>query len=773
MPKHTMKMMVVAVFCGVAMSAAAFGAATKPPFKDAVKVWNFADGTGLKAKGAVRIGVKLDGGEKAASLKRGGDGLVVDFSGGYLVADPGLKVTGKQMTLLMRARDPSGKWKGALLARPSADDPYANLLYGSQLDLKKLGFRERARMKDGRSLEFLWRTDALTEQVIPEFLSRSEDNPYRLGKNRETWTKEISPQRYPDLLAGVLKVAAPVELIGPDGWHDILIRFTGPKLQLFIDGVLVDEEFPHGELRHFESPFLIGAGIQKGVVTSDFRGQMDTLAIWDRALSDSEIAALSGGQEHIARRRVEIEGDPVKVPQYWRPEGYNAFVGDPMPFFHDETFHFFYLFDRKHSGQKWGIGGHPWGHVSSRDLVHWERHPKALDITEPTEDALGTGNFIFHDGKYYLYWINHGRRLPFADAPDHRQADNVYVATSADGIHFEKQAEPWVRIDYRTGDDINPFVWRAASGGRYYMYIMGPPGRENWLFESDDLRTWRPAKIPALHDVRGACVTYYRWKGWYYWFDWSGYRMSRTPAEDPGTRFSKVISWEEAWGVPAAAPFTGNRLLMVGFARTPAYASQAIFRELVQHEDGTLGLKWPAEMIPASREPMPLKIRPLRGEVSGDASSLRLRAGGRDAVAACFAQGVPDNVRITLRVAPEEGASGFGLCVRGQGDYASGQELCFEPEKKRFRYAVAPDGADVPPINPQGSPPTSLKNVAGLDRPFALEVIVKDDFVDVCIDNRHTLFLRRDDFAQGDRLFFFVRKGAVKFDSIKVRPLKE
>lgn len=748
------------------------------PFRNAVKVWNFADDAGLKANGAVKMGVKLKNKDRAASLVRGGDGYAADFSGGWLVADSGVKVTGKQMTLLMRARDPGGNWKGTLLARQSPGYPYANLLYGSQLDLKKLGFRERNRMKDGRSIEFLWRTAPLTEQAIPEFLSESEDNPYKLGKDSlgrsKTWTQVLFPQLYPDLRDGVLKVAAPVELIGPDDWHDILVRFTGPKLELFIDGVLVDEEYPHGELRHFESPFLIGAGIQNGAVTSDFRGQIDHLAIWDRALSDSEIVELSGGQENIAMRRVEIEGELVNVPQYWRPQGYNAFVGDPMPFFHDGAFHFFYLFDRKHHSQKWGVGGHPWGHVSSRDLVHWENHPRALDITEQTENCRGTGNFIFHNGKYYLYWINHGRRLVFSDAPDHRLADNIYVATSTDGIHFEKQAEPWVRIDYLYPGDINPFVWQAASGDRFYMYIMGAPGRDNWYFESNDLLTWRPAKISALDNIHGACCSYHQWNGRFYWFDWNrGYRMSLTPVEDPGTKLSDFSALTDSWAVPQVAPFSGNRMLMVGFTLPVAqYASLALFRELVQNKDGTLSLKWPAEMIPVSGSPISLKIQPLRGDVSGDASSLRLSAGEQNTMATCFSEKVPDNMRITLRIVPDPGASGFGICVRGQGDYTSGKELCFEPDKKRFRYAVAPDGSDVTRLM-NGAVPTSLDDVTGMDRPFNLDVIVKDDFVDVCIDNRHTLFHHRpDDYAKGDRLFFFVRKGVVKFEEISVRPLK-
>ena len=120
-------------------------------------------------------------------------------------------------------------------------------------------------------------------------------------------------------------------------------------------------------------------------------------------------------------------------------------------------------------------------------------------------------------------------------------------------------------------------------------------------------------------------------------------------------------------------------MLMVGFTLPVAqYASLALFRELVQNEDGTLGLKWPAEMIPVSGSPISLKIQPLRGDVSGDALSLRLSAGEQNTMATCFSEKVPDNVRITLRIMPDPGASGFGICVRGQGDYTSGKELCFE-----------------------------------------------------------------------------------------------
>ena len=45
-----------------------------------------------------------------------------------------------------------------------------------------------------------------------------------------------------------LRVAAPLRALRPDEWHDVLIRFTGPKLDLSVDGVLMDEEWPVGRI---------------------------------------------------------------------------------------------------------------------------------------------------------------------------------------------------------------------------------------------------------------------------------------------------------------------------------------------------------------------------------------------------------------------------------------------------------------------------------------------------------------------------------------------
>ena len=66
----------------------------------------------------------------------------------------------------------------------------------------------------------------------------------------------------------------------------------------------------------------------------------------------------------------------------------------------------------------------------------------------------------------------------------------------------------------------------------------------------------------------------------------------------------------------------------------------------------------------------------------------------------------------------------------------------------------------------------AITDVEGLDRPFTLDIVLKDDIVDVCIDNRRTIVTRYWN-PRGNRLFLFAENADVAFDSVEIRPLSE
>jgi beta-fructofuranosidase len=721
------------VLIGLALGSPVIAAS---PFSDAQAVWHLGDANEnrghfgpLSIQGDVTLGVALTAAEREASLRRGGDGRVARFNGGYLraaaPADRPFTCQGKDMTLAIRLQDPAGQWASPLFAKDAAGR-YSTILGGA----------------DGL-LCYLWQTELPERRIRPP----------------HPWLATTGPHNQ-DFVDGVLRLRVPVSLIGPTGWHDIVARFRGPNLELFVDGVLVDEEWPHGALHDFTAPFLIGAGYRMGQLQAKFHGLVDHVAIWNRALKDEEIVELSGGAEEVGRRDREILGPVQESPQYWKPRGYNAWAGDCMPLFHDGTFHLFYLFDRRHHQSKWAQGAHQYAQISTTDLVHWKQQPMAVPIIQQWECAMGTGDCIWHDGHYRFFYTDCGSRAEYLDKP--QQGSWIFVATSTDGIHFQKDLKPVV-----PGGDCT--IFRDPATGLFHL-IRGGGNR----LVSKDLRHWEEVAgdfVRRLPETSGECPHLFSWNGWFYFvLGTNGIWKSRS-ALGPWEPMKPTIY--DGLYVPKVAEFTGNRRLLAGWIGTNGWGGHLALRELIQSANGSLGMKFPPELIPSSGEPQQLKFAAIHPQASGDGDHVAIQAGKPFATAAL--DGVARNVRITLRVVPQPGARSFGLCLRGKGDYEDGCELRFDPGRQRAQYGVPRNHG--PANDATGSVVAgrdyAIADVEGLDRPFTLDIIVKDDLVDTCIDGRRTMITRRDPEPGGDRLFFFAREGQVTFESIKVRPLEQ
>ena len=743
-------------------------ATTSSPFTDTVALWNMADentasqeNSRLTVQGDVKLGVKLTGTERNASLHRNGDGHVANFQGGYLTvgdkAAQALKLTGNKMTFCMRVRFGKGRLNSPLFARQAPDDAFSNILYPAPLNMPTVGYPQLNRIKEGNALEFLWRTTPLKERVKPEYYN--EEKPagwFKFvldGEKRNTMIQEG------DFLNAVLRQQVPIDLIG-QGWHDVIIRFNREKLETFVDGVPLDIDWPHGNLHKFEGPFLIGAGFQNGKLLSGFNGQIDHVALWDRPLTDKEISLLSGGVKEIAKRDKEILGPVEPVGQYYRPRSYNMFVGDCMTFAHDGVFHVFFLTDRGHGTGKWGTLGSPWGHVSTTDLVNWTEHPTPLDITEPWECCLGTGSFAFHDGKYYLFYIKHDRRIWFTDNPN--QGDAVFVATSDDCINFKKESEPLFVPKFFQLNDINPDIYLNETDGSYMLSL------SNWkVWETNDFKTWTERK-QLSSPPWWICTSYFKWNDWYYFTSCSMYWRSEKPIE-ADTKWSMPPEQMLLDGirVPQISKFK-DRYIMAGFTpetKGTAYAGELLVREVIQRPNGTLAAKWVEEMIPSSGQPLDLSFEKSIGDSTIDGNNIKVTAA--DGFAAGLLEEVPQNVRITLQVKPGEGAKHFGLCFRGEGDYESGCELQFDTAKKRVQFAPVSDGK----MAEEAGNWRAIGHITDIDKPLTLDIIVKDDLIDASIDNRRSVITRNYTRLSGDRLFFFAGNGQVVFEKIQVRPL--
>jgi beta-fructofuranosidase len=195
--------------------------------------------------------------------------------------------------------------------------------------------------------------------------------------------------------------------------------------------------------------------------------------------------------------------------------------GDPNgAFYANGRYHLMYLYDRR-GVQGWREQGFCWGHISSRDLVHWRHHPDAIAPGATGPDGAGDGGcfsgggFVDDDGTAYIsYW-----RLPLSEGSV--EGSGIGIARSRDR-HYEK----WEKLEIpsldgtefgileRTDEAGNPILLGNADpsniwkqDGVYYIQtgnlpVLNKLGRDedsplhqrgDWvdLFASSDLTDWQ------------------------------------------------------------------------------------------------------------------------------------------------------------------------------------------------------------------------------------------------------------------------------------------
>ena len=173
----------------------------------------------------------------------------------------------------------------------------------------------------------------------------------------------------------------------------------------------------------------------------------------------------------------------VAAPVGWinDPNGFCSYKGQ---------YHLFYQY-HPYSAQ-WGPMH--WGHVVSKDFVHWEHLPIALKPDQPYDkDGCFSGSAIEKDGKLYLLYTGN---VP--------EGQKQCLAVSSDGINFEKyEGNPIIdvpeNVDMQNRDFRDPKVWRY--GEKFYAVIGAKTADEQrgqaLLYESTDLINWKFKNISA------------------------------------------------------------------------------------------------------------------------------------------------------------------------------------------------------------------------------------------------------------------------------------
>lgn len=461
---------------------------------------------------------------------------------------------------------------------------------------------------------------------------------------------------------------------------------------------------------------------------------------------------------------------PVLPIQYFKPAEPHLFVGDCMPFDYRGTFYLYWLLDEGHHAGLGGLGGHQWALSTSEDLVHWTHRPVALGIDEPWEKSICTGSVIDADSAIYAFYST---RVEDADGVREQLS---YAVSRDGGLRFEKRRpNPFfltpARYDARNFRD--PKIFRGDDG-RYHLFISSDEKRIPLTgfggclvhLVSDDLVSWHEVD-PVLTGQTGVpeCSDYFAWNGWYYLlYSVGGDTYYVRSAQPFGPwEYPSSQAFAEGWAnVYKTARFRDGRRIGAAFipwrgeARDNGgrcFGGNVLLREVFQGCDGMLYTRFVEEALPPAALYDGWSLFRTWDDRTPLSRNGAFTLASADGTASAYLTDLPLGYRLSMRVEPCSSYDEIGLFVRASDSRDRGYKLEMNAVKRMVLLHNL-----------------RIEGVAGLERPFTLDLIVCGDLIDVCIDGRRCAINRLPE-AKGNDVFFFVKNGTARFRDLRIKSL--
>lgn len=538
----------------------------------------------------------------------------------------------------------------------------------------------------------------------------------------------------------------------PFSEHEIVLNFSGVRWTMYVDGQLLDNDFPYGFPKwsarntwNIDTKFITKAEIFTPAITPEKRTKKPTL---------------------------------TSSVQYWTPPGHNSWVGDVATFFYKGRYHIFYLYDRRHHQSKFGKGAHYFEHISTTDFKIWTEHEAATPLEEQFE-CIGTGTpFVLNNQLCIAYGL-HSERI-FPDNQTTRPAQIEFIRSHGYSGKFDKSSPGApAGATYAISQDAtnfhktwvffhpsrNPSVYRDPDGklkmlanhGAKGMWETGGDG--GWLIDEG----WRC--ISPDFPPGGDCTFFFLWGRYDYiigGFRNLWYKKAPEPISEYKDLMKEGLDFYDGSNVPSISEIPGDRFLSAAWIPITGWGGNLIIRELIQFPDGRLGSKWFQEIMPAMEKSKALKTveNNMKIPTAGDNFMLNFNVD-----ATVLNKG---KLAITfMSDKGEENSCEFQISLDTQrAQYSNGSSKEFAETEKSLR---------------EGGSPQNVRNYAiekliGTEKTFAVRIIVKGDnkiggsLIDAEIAGSRTMITYRPDLYVHNMIF---RTDGLELEDVKISKIKE
>jgi fructan beta-fructosidase len=182
----------------------------------------------------------------------------------------------------------------------------------------------------------------------------------------------------------------------------------------------------------------------------------------------------------------------------WRPLAHltaeNNWLNDPNGLiYHDGTYHAFYQYNPR--GNSWG--NMSWGHSTSKDLIHWEQQPVAMEASPEEEifsgcivmdknNASGLGS-AENPPLVALYTSAYGKN---GALPQGAQAQSVAFSLDNGSTWHKYQGNPVLNLAPANNNFRDPKITWYEPGNYWVMTTVVADAQVVKMFKSTDLLHW-------------------------------------------------------------------------------------------------------------------------------------------------------------------------------------------------------------------------------------------------------------------------------------------
>ncbi len=473
-----------------------------------------------------------------------------------------------------------------------------------------------------------------------------------------------------------------------------------------------------------------------------------------------------------------LPDEPYEAVEYKLfPAPQDAYVGDTMPFAtEDGQIEFYYLYDTDHNGQ----GYHPVYKYSTENFYDYQDHGMVLNygtMAEP-DPAIGTGSVMQdQDGLYHLFYTGHNDT-----GNGGKGKECVMHATSTDRENWTKIPEDtfYSPENYSNDDFRDPEVFWVEEEQCYWLLIAARENTRGGVvarYTSTDLKNWEICEplfapmqqymleCPSIIELGGKYYLTYSWDCVTYYAVADSIQGPYTaPADNvlDGNGFIFYAAKSEFFkDTPYLCGWLGRAALTVD-SGLYQWAGNMLNHELVQKEDGSLGIKAPATLENYFTQDKAVKAVKKNGKAKIKDNTISLTAVEGDYSLADMGTR-PATVTLECDVTLDAGACA-GFAFGGSASDESFTALCLNSAEGLIHY----EGTEIPDLD-KYDPVAFTKFNFEEGVTHHVKLVCENEIVVLYIDDTKALSNRIFHSTDGAHIGVFTTKGDAEFSNITMK----